>query len=191
MGGTCSTAAIHTRMRAVQVGHTGAGGTEAQQVGRQEFQLANHRMPLLCCAVLCPSSPGPPARRFTDAAGRAGTARLLVGLGVAPGGRPCRELLERINGEPGFMAVDVSDMDLAQASFFDCIMCLGVLARVEQRQQISAVLLQALEGWAAALPCTAVDEVISPPSSQPLLPAGAPAAHGGRPGSAGWRGGAG
>lgn len=46
--------------------------------------------------------------------GRAGTARILIGLGVAPGGRPCRALLERINGEDGFFATDISDMDLAQ-----------------------------------------------------------------------------
>ncbi|KAL4440476.1 hypothetical protein ABPG75_003477 [Micractinium tetrahymenae] len=52
--------------------------------------------------------------RYTDAGGRAGTARILLGLGVAPGGKPCRALLERINGEEGFFATDVSDMDLAQ-----------------------------------------------------------------------------
>ncbi|PSC71990.1 threonine deaminase [Micractinium conductrix] len=52
--------------------------------------------------------------RYTDGAGRRGTARMLLGLGVPPGGRPCRELLQRINAQEGFYATDVSDMDLAQ-----------------------------------------------------------------------------
>jgi hypothetical protein len=151
-------------------GRAGTGGTAASR---------------LYAAFPCPWPP-PPARRFTDAAGRAGTARLLVGLGVAPGGRPCRELLQRINGEPGFMAVDVSDMDLAQASFLDSNMCLWGLALAEQRQQDASGLGCRIIVLMGFFP--------PPPLSLPLhLPpaAGAPAAHGGRSRSAGWRRGAG
>ncbi|EFN54022.1 hypothetical protein CHLNCDRAFT_25383 [Chlorella variabilis] len=45
---------------------------------------------------------------------RRGTARLLLGLGLAPGSKQCSGLLERINCQEGFMATDVSDIDLAQ-----------------------------------------------------------------------------
>ncbi|KAI3431360.1 hypothetical protein D9Q98_004417 [Chlorella vulgaris] len=52
--------------------------------------------------------------RFTGCAERRGTARLLLGLGVAPGSQQCRSLLESINSTEGFFATDISDMDLAQ-----------------------------------------------------------------------------
>lgn len=52
--------------------------------------------------------------RFSGNEGRRGTARLLLGLGLPPGGRQCRELLGRINGTEGFFATDISGMDLAQ-----------------------------------------------------------------------------
>lgn len=49
-----------------------------------------------------------------DVDGRHGEAHMLLGLGVPPGGRACREMLERVNGEEGFVVKDISDMDLAQ-----------------------------------------------------------------------------
>ena len=70
--------------------------------------------------VLLPSS----SSRYTDGAGRRGTARMLLGLGVPPGGRPCRELLQRINAQEGFYATDVSDMDLAQVL---CLLCAVIM----------------------------------------------------------------
>jgi hypothetical protein len=83
------------------------------------------------CILLTPGNPQPlhssylqrpstPAfflpHRFSGNDGRAGTARLLLGLGLAPGSAACRGLLERINASPGFMATDISDMDLAQVA---------------------------------------------------------------------------
>ena len=51
-----------------------------------------------------------------DAAGRGGTARVLLGLGVPPGGKACRGLLDHIAQADGFSATDISDMDLAQVT---------------------------------------------------------------------------
>ena len=61
-----------------------------------------------------PTRPCPVPCRFTGGAERRGTARLLLGLGLAPGSKQCSGLLERINCQEGFMATDVSDIDLAQ-----------------------------------------------------------------------------
>lgn len=56
-----------------------------------------------------------------DAAGRGGTARVLLGLGVSPGGKACRAMLDRIAQAEGFSATDISDLDLAQVT--GCPVC--------------------------------------------------------------------
>lgn len=60
-------------------------------------------------------------RRLTGSGDRRGTARLILGVGLAPGSRPCADLLARINGAEGFYATDISDMDLAQVGA--CAVC--------------------------------------------------------------------
>jgi hypothetical protein len=56
----------------------------------------------------------PLSRRFSGNAERRGSARVILGLGLAPGSRQCAALLSAVNGQAGFAATDVSDMDLAQ-----------------------------------------------------------------------------
>jgi hypothetical protein len=68
-------------------------------------------------AAARPAGPTPalhPGVRFSGNEGRRGTARLLLGLGLVPGGRQCADLLAQINRREGFYATDISGMDLAQ-----------------------------------------------------------------------------
>ncbi|KAI7838609.1 hypothetical protein COHA_007616 [Chlorella ohadii] len=47
-------------------------------------------------------------------AGRGGTARVLLGLGVSPGGKACRAMMDKFAQTEGYSVADISDMDLAQ-----------------------------------------------------------------------------
>ncbi|PRW39107.1 threonine deaminase isoform A [Chlorella sorokiniana] len=47
-------------------------------------------------------------------AGRGGTARVLLGLGVSPGTKACRAMMDKFAQTEGYAITDISDMDLAQ-----------------------------------------------------------------------------
>lgn len=51
---------------------------------------------------------------MSDVEGRRGEARLLMGLGVPPGSKALRAMLDRVNAQEGWSVLDVSDVDLAQ-----------------------------------------------------------------------------
>jgi threonine dehydratase len=53
-------------------------------------------------------------RRRSFDAGRGGTARVLLGLGVSPGTKACRAMMDKFAQTEGYAITDISDMDLAQ-----------------------------------------------------------------------------